>query len=186
MKIIIKEGIFMAHGPGIVPCLGFGGKGRPRRIPKPSSLRRININLECPICHIKLRRADVKIWIKRNKGECPACFKIVDFMQIKKPGPVVGSTYTPTIKDEDLQEMIEIVKQMKHPCKCLTIRDLEELTGQPPIIINKIRRFLGYVSHKGRKSYIEELRRTAVLTLVLNNYELPDLKWFKDPSRILH
>ncbi len=170
----------MSYGPGYVPCLGWGGKGRPKKIPKPSSLKKVNINLECPHCGIKFRREDVKIWFGRNFGECPSCYHKVKFSLIKKPGPVPGSVYIPVIDDADLVEAIEIIREMKHPCKYLTIADLVEITGQESSVIVKQRRLLGYVSHKGRKSYQEELRRVATIYLIqIEGIEPPDLKYFK-------
>ena len=179
--LIFYGGFFMAKGPGILHYTGSkGGKGQPRRIPKPSSLKKVNINLECPYCHIKFRREDVKIWIGKNFGECPSCYRKGKFILLKKPGPVPGKIYMPVIDDVKLAETMDIVKEMKHPCKYLSIADLVEITGQETSVIVKQRKLLGYISHRGRKSAEEEMRRMATYILIqIEGYEPPDLKFFK-------
>ena len=188
-NIIFLWRVFMAKGPGIVPYLGTGGRGRPSAFtPRSITVPRNNNNFECPQCHTKLdRHRDVRIWIdkKRRYGECPFCHKKVVFIQIKRPGPVLGSAYIPVVDDYQFSLMIEFVKTMRNPCKFLAITDLMEITGMDRPFITQQRARLGYKNHRGRRNQLDEMKRLAVYYLIqLEGYEPPDLRYFKDQFKM--
>ena len=82
----------MAKGSGVLHYTGKrGGRGQPNKIQKAWGMKKGQNNLICPMCHTSCDRKDVKIWIDRNYGECPTCFKKVHFDLHRPIGRPLGS-----------------------------------------------------------------------------------------------
>ena len=89
----------MAKGPGFIHYTGTrGGCGQPKKIQKAWSMRKGQNNLICPQCGVTCDRKDVKIWLDRNYGECPSCFKKVHFELHRPVGRPAGY-----VKKEEIQ-----------------------------------------------------------------------------------
>ena len=198
----------MAHGPGVIPCLGFGGRGRPVKNQKPWSLPRIHNNLICPLCHITCDRKQV-VWLDKNYGECPTCHKKVHFdlhrpvgrppinsktpeIQFKLEQPQVEDNHAevqfvelqhvetqPTIQKE-FSDYVARMKEISHPCRYLSCKDICKFTGISPIEIARIKRKVRYKNYIGRRSDLTEMLRQAVLTAITEGLTPPDLKYFME------
>ena len=85
----------MAKGSGVLHYTGKrGGRGQPNKTQKAWGMKKGQNNLICPMCHTTCDRKDVKIWLARNYGECPSCFKKVHFELHRPVGRPLGSKYT--------------------------------------------------------------------------------------------
>ena len=200
----------MAKGSGVLHYTGKrGGRGQPNKTQKAWGLKKGQNNLICPMCHTTCDRKDVKIWLARNYGECPSCFKKVHFELHRPVGRPLGSKYTKNevepvvttpiithaepepIKSDQIpvenhkeihtfSDYLERVKEIRNPCKYLSCEDITRLTSIPPRFIAVIKRKLKYKMYRGRRSELMEMLRLSVLTTIHEGFIPPDLKHFKE------
>lgn len=109
----------MAKGPGFLYYTGArGGKGQPKKTQKAWSLPINHVwnNLICPACNVTCDRKDVKIWLGRNYGECPTCYKKVHFdlhRPVGRPAGYVKSEKVKFILNQNVESEIEKEKEIE-------------------------------------------------------------------------
>ncbi len=102
-----------------------------------------NNNLVCPSCGIHLDRKDIKIWNGYNCGECPCCYKMVNFDSINPRGPRGGREYYESKQTDmdlsprvqDLSNKLETELDISNPLSYLKVEEISRFSHEDPEIV---------------------------------------------------
>ena len=143
----------MAKGSGVLRYTGKrGGRGQPQKNYKAWGMKKGQNNLICPLCHVTCDRKDVKIWLGRNHGECPTCFRKVHFdlhRPVGRPAGYVKSEKVKFVLNQNVESEIEKEKE---------IEDVPIPALIPDLIQHVVENTIETSDHGSFNDYVERMK----------------------------